>query len=184
MILIRAVDKYCLLVWGRIVESHVFAHLNLCVVTWVALVNETSKSEEVTYLFERKFWDRSQPAMLSPLPLLEGAFMIRPPEWLCWTDHSTPQWTCPMSENAAWLLAASETKGWGGVCYGSITKLVLTDAVVLDWPRLSFTHSFLLSLAHCRGGVKGKGCASQPYPLGRTLALLGSRFLALWKSLE
>ena len=89
-----------------------------------------------------------------------------------------------MSERAAWLLAASEMKGRGGVCYGSVTKLVLTDAVVLDWPRLSFTQRFLLSSAHWGGGVKGKGFASQAYSFGRTLALLGSRFLGLWKSLE
>lgn len=171
-------------VWGHIVESHFFAHLNLYVVMWVALADETSKGEEVMYLFEQKFWDSSQPAMLSPLPLREGAFMTRSPERLCWTAISAPQWTCSMSKHAAWLLAASERKGWGGVCYKSITKLILTDTVVLDWPRLSFTHSFLSSLAHWAGGVKGKGFASQPYPFGRPLALLGSRFLGLWKSLE
>ena len=122
--------------------------------------------------------------MLSPLPLREGAYMTRSPEQLCWTAISTPQWACSMSERAAWLLAASEMKGRGGVCYGSVAKLVLTDAVVLHWPRLSFTHRFLLSLAHCGGGVKGKAFASQTYSFGRTLALLGSRFLGLWKSQE
>lgn len=64
----------------------------------------------------------------------------------------TPQWACHTSEHVALLLEASEMRGWGGICYGSKTELVLTDAVALDWPRLRFHPRFPLVLGPLGGG--------------------------------
>lgn len=41
-----------------------------------------------------------------------------------------------MSEKSAVLLEASEVGGWGGICYSSIAKVILTDTATLGWPRL------------------------------------------------
>lgn len=44
----------------------------------------------------------------------------------------TPLWTWHMSEKSALLLVASEIGGWVGICYCSITKLILTNAVTFE----------------------------------------------------